>query len=68
MAKFLDFTPTDSKLQRANYVPTNIAFNDLLSETNHAYTCFTQQKFSSDLQVFLVNYAISISSFQSIFK
>jgi hypothetical protein len=68
MAKFLDYAPTDSKLQRADYVPTNMAYQGLLSETSHAYTCFTQQKFSADLQAFLVNYVISMTSFQSIYK
>lgn len=68
MAKFLDYAPTDAKLQRADYVPTNMVYQGLLSETSHAYTCFTQQKFSADLQAFLVNYVISMTSFQSIYK
>jgi hypothetical protein len=68
MAKFLDYAPTDAGLQRADYIPTNMASQGLLSETSHAYTCFTKQKFAADLQAFLVNYAISVTSFQSIYK
>lgn len=68
MAKFIDLGPVDAALERANYVPTGIVFSGLMSETNSAYGCFTKQKFSSDLQAFLINYVVTVSSYQSIYK
>lgn len=68
MAKFVIQAPVDATLQRANYIPSNIAVSHLLSTTNSAYTCFTQQKFSADLQAFLINYVITVQSYYSIYK
>lgn len=49
-----------------DYVPKNVI--PLLSTTNEAYHCFTKQRFSNKLQVFMVNYVISVSSAYSIYK
>lgn len=68
MAKVLDFAPVDAQLDRANFVPTNIMTGNLLSPTNHAYTCFVDQKFSNTLQAFMVNYVLSVSSFYPVYK
>jgi hypothetical protein len=48
-------------------VPESVLRQDLLSGTSEAYLCLTQQGFSSRLQVFLINYNISISSYYPIY-
>lgn len=68
MAANISYTPVDSRVQRADYVPSNLAASGLLSETNKALLCYTKQVFSGDLQVFLINYNISVNSFYPIFK
>lgn len=54
--------------QASNYrgmsIPTNII--KLLSENSSAENCFVHQKFSQNLQVYLVNYVLNISSFYDI--
>ena len=49
-------------------VPSNIIQKGDLSDTSHAYDCFTQQKFSRTLQYYLVNYVVSISGNYSVYK
>lgn len=68
MASFIDTQPVDAVLQRAMYVPSNLAAANLLSTTSTALTCFTRQQFSSNLQVFLVNYNISVQNYYPIYK
>lgn len=68
MAKFIDLTPVDAALERANYIPSAVVQNGLLSTTNSAWACFAKQKFSSDLQAFLVNYVVTVTSYHSIYK
>ena len=58
----------DTTLQKANYVPTNISRQDLVSSTNHAYECFVRQKFSKSMQLYLISYVLSVNSFQAIYK
>lgn len=60
-----DNSALNQTLTRDNLVPTKIISQGLLSETSEAYECFTQQKFSNDLQSFLVNYVVSISGYYS---
>jgi hypothetical protein len=65
---FVQTTIVDAKLDRSEDIPTNITRLDLLSTTNHAIDCFTKQKFSADLQAFLITYVISVNAYQPIFK
>lgn len=67
MANFSFNTDTqDQNLDRSNIVPTAILSKDLLSETSEAYKCFTEQAFSANLQTFLINYVMSVSSYYSV--
>lgn len=68
MAKSISYTPVDAQLQRADFIPSNLAASGLLSSDNKAINCYTKQIFSGDLQVFLVSYVISVQSYYSIFK
>jgi hypothetical protein len=51
---------------RDRTLPINIPQNKLLSTTDHAAECFVQQKFSSELQKFLINYNLSITGYNSL--
>jgi hypothetical protein len=64
----IELTPVDAVLERANYIPSVIVRTGLISTTNSAYACFAKQKFSSDLQAFLINYVITVQAYQSIYK
>lgn len=68
MAKSVSYTPVDATLQRADFVPSNLAAAGLLSSDNKAINCYTKQTFSGDLQVFLVSYVVSIQSYFSVYK
>jgi hypothetical protein len=68
MPKFVQYSPVDATLERATYIPTNIFSTGQLSLTSSAYTCFTKQKFSADLQAFMVNYVLSIQSYYTVYK
>ncbi len=68
MASFIDVAPVSDVLIRADYVPSNLAAADLLSTTNSAVLCYTKQQFSASLQVFLVNYNITVQNYYSIYK
>jgi hypothetical protein len=68
MPKFIETGPVDESLQRATYIPSNIAASGLLSTTNNAIICFTRQQFSSGLQVFLVNYVVNVQNYYPIYK
>lgn len=61
-------TVTKVNLDNLGAVPTNITEQNLLSETSHAYPCFTQQKFSQRLQVYLIGYILSVTSYRSVYK
>jgi hypothetical protein len=65
---FLQTTVVDAKLDRSEDVPMGIMNQGLISDTNHAYTCFVKQRFSADLQAYLVSYVISVTAYQSIYK
>ena len=66
----------DSSVTKDLNVPTGII--DLLSKgpdsdnpstnASDAYRCFVQQKFSRNLQAYLVDYNIATNSFYSVFK
>jgi hypothetical protein len=47
------------------FVPVKIIEKDLVSETSEAYRCFREQKFSGNLQAYMINYVISISGYYS---
>lgn len=57
-----------SGLSRAFDIPSNIISTDLLSDTSNARVCFTNQKFSAQLQAFMVNYVLSVSGYYSVYK
>jgi hypothetical protein len=59
---------TDSTIDTDLNVPTKILEKGLLSKTSEAYDCFAYQKFSSKLQMFLINYNIIVSSLYPIYK
>ena len=54
-------------VERGNNVPTKIISEGLMSDTSNAVDCFTRQRFSGDLQAYLVNYVISISGYYSVY-
>lgn len=54
-------------VSNGNLVPTKIISEGLLSPTSEAYECFTNQRFSGNLQAFLVNYVVTISGYYSIY-
>ena len=43
-------------------VPTNIASSGLLSTTSSAPECFVNQRFSAQLQAFMVSYVVMVNS------
>lgn len=45
-------------------IPTNII--PLISDTNYAQDCFVNQRFSSGLQTYLINYVLHTNSFYDI--
>lgn len=68
MAQFKFNTDISEQVsRRGNLVPTKILEEDLLSKTSLAHECFTQQKFSAELQAFLVGYVVTISGYYSIY-
>lgn len=48
-------------------VPTRILDKGLLSTTDHAHDCYVYQQFSSTLQSYMINYVLSVSSYQSVY-
>lgn len=60
-----NLTPNSSNPSTGLFLPVKILENSLLSNTSEAYVCFTQQKFSANLQTYLVNYVITVSSLYS---
>jgi hypothetical protein len=63
----LEFNNTNNtrKLDRGNFIPTKIV--EKLSTTSEAYNCFAEQRFCGNLQAFMVNYVLTISSYHSIY-
>jgi hypothetical protein len=55
-------------LPRTSNIPMNIVQNGLMSGTARASDCFISQKFSYNLQAFLIGYVGSIYSDYSIYK
>lgn len=68
MATLLDTQPVSDQANNFAYIPKNIVDQDLMSQTNSAYQCFTKQVFSARLQAYLISYVISTSSEYSIYK
>ena len=48
-------------------IPTSILSQDLLSANNDANVCFTSQAFSNRLQMFLLDYVVTTSSYYSVY-
>ncbi len=68
MAEF-DFNLGDSSsnVERGLFIPTKIMEQNLLSDTSEACECFVEQRFSADLQSFMINYVISVSGLYSVY-
>ena len=54
-------------IPKGMFVPTKILENGTLSPSSEAYFCFVGQKFSANLQAYLINYVISISDSYSVY-
>jgi hypothetical protein len=68
MANFkFNIDVAEQVITRGELVPTKIIAEGLLSETSEAHECFTNQKFSGNLQAFMVNYVVTISGYYSIY-
>jgi len=63
-----DISASQDGTERGQIVPTSILEKDLLSTTSEASIVFTQQGFSANLQTFLINYVISVSSLYSVYS
>jgi len=50
-----------SSATRSFTLPKNLLETGTLSTTNLAHECFVQQKFARDLQLFLVNYNLTVT-------
>lgn len=55
-------------VDQTSKIPTNIASSGLLSDTSDALTCFREQKFSANLQTYMISYVMSISGYYSVYK
>jgi len=60
-------TAQGSLSNKAQFIPEGILNSGGLSKTSEASTCFIQQKFSNKLQVYLINYVMSVSSEYSLY-
>lgn len=59
---------SDNKVDQSAKVPTGIIKSDSLSPTSDALTCFREQKFSANLQTYLISYNMSVNSYYSVYK
>lgn len=62
-----DLGDSSSNVERGRFIPTKIMEQKLLSDTSEAWECFVQQKFSADLQSYMINYVISVSGLYSVY-
>lgn len=67
MSYEFDLGNNANNASRGLFVPTKMLEDNLLSDTTEAWECFTKQQFSGNLQAFLVNYVITISSNYSVY-
>ncbi len=68
MSEFnFDLGDSSSNVERGRFIPTKIMEQNLLSETSEACECFVEQKFSADLQSFMINYVISVSGIYAVY-
>lgn len=58
----------ETAVDQSSKIPTGIVSSGNLSTTSDALTCFREQQFSNKLQVFMVSYVMSISSFYAVYK
>ena len=61
------FSNASSKMSQSLAIPTKIVEQKLLSDTSDAYKCFVQQKFSAELQAYMINYVTTISGLYSVY-
>lgn len=57
-----------SEVDPSSKIPTNIVAAGLLSPTSDALTCFREQKFSANLQTYMISYVMSINGYYSVYK
>lgn len=74
MAEIASIGSNATQVQRGVFLPTKILENGLLgydangnSGTSEAHLCFVQQRFSANLQAWMVGYVISISGAYSVY-
>lgn len=52
--------------ERGQFIPTTAL--ESMSNTSEAAICFTQQRFSTKLQAYMINYVISVSGLYSVYS
>ena len=68
MSEFnFDLGESSSNVERGRFIPMKIISQDLMSKTSEACECFVEQKFSADLQSFMINYVISVSGIYAVY-
>lgn len=58
----VSFLPASTNNKLGLLIPESLMRQNLLSGTSEAITCFAGQGFSQKLQLYMVNYVISVSS------
>lgn len=62
----LNFTNA-GQVDRGSLIPTKILEQNMISPSSEAYFCFVNQRFSGNLQAFLIGYVMSISGEESVY-
>ena len=68
MAVEINVVNNPNQISRGLFIPTKIMENGNMSATSEANRCFVSQKFSANLQAFMVNYVISVASQYSVYS
>lgn len=55
-------------VDQSSKIPTGIIKGGNLSPTSDALTCFREQKFSANLQTFMISYNMSVNSYYAVYK
>lgn len=63
----VSYTSTN-EVDQTSKIPTSIVQSGNMSPTSDALTCFREQKFSANLQAFLISYNMSINSYYAVYK
>lgn len=61
------YASTDT-VDQTSKIPTGVIKADSISPTSDALTCFREQKFSANLQAYLISYNMSINSYYAVYK